>query len=121
MSDQNITNPFDRLRDPKRHDVAEMLLSKKTTAWTEILNKVGNFSPRTMGYVLRALEDQGATILRLRDSEYGTLYRYDPECPFEERYRLSKNDGPDAQRQRQTPEAPEVQTYGANSDTVGVR
>ena len=75
------------------------------------MEKVGNFSPRTMGYVLRGLEDQGATILRLRDKEFGTLYRYDPDCKFEERYRLSKTDGPDAQRQHETKEAPLVQSY----------
>ena len=54
-----------------------------------------------MGYVLRGLEDQGATILRLRDNEHGTLYRYDPNCEYDDRYRLSKPDGPDAIRQRE--------------------
>jgi len=107
----DINNPFDKHREPKRYDVAEMLLTKETIAWTDIMEKVGNFSPRTMGYVLRGLEDQGAAILRLRDAEYGTLYRYDPDCPFEERYRLSKTDGPDAQRQDETKETPLVQSY----------
>ena len=107
----DITNPFDKHREPKRYDVAEMLLTKETIAWTDILEKVGNFSPRTMGYVLRGLEDQGATILRLRDKEYGTLYRYDPDCRFEERYRLSRTDGPDARRQEESRATPEVQAY----------
>lgn len=93
-------NPFDSKRDPKRYDVAEMLLSGETVSWAEIQEAVGNFSPRTMGYILRGLEDQGATILRLRDAEHGTLYRYDPACEYDERYRLSKADGPDAKRQR---------------------
>jgi DNA-binding transcriptional ArsR family regulator len=93
-------NPFDSKRDPKRHDVAEMLLSGETVSWGDIRDEVGNFSPRTMGFILRALEDQGATILRLRDAEHGTLYRYDPTCEYDERYRLSKSDGPDAKRQR---------------------
>lgn len=93
-------NPFDRVRDAKRHDVAEMILTGETISWTEILEAVGNFSPRSMGYVLRGLEDQGATILRLRDPEHGTLYRYDPTCEYDERYRLSKSDGPDAIRQK---------------------
>lgn len=94
------TNPFDRNREPKRYDVAEMILSGETISWSDIQEKVGNFSPRTMGYILRGLEDQGATILRLRDAEHGTLYRYDPSCHYDERYRLSKADGPDAKRQR---------------------
>ena len=115
----DITNPFDKHREPKRYDVAKMLLTQKTIAWTDILEKVGNFSPRTMGYVLRGLEDQGATILRLRDKEYGTLYRYDPDCKFEERYRLSKTDGPDAHRQDNLPPPP-VQAY-AGSEAVSLR
>ncbi len=94
-------NPFDRIREPKRHDVAELILSGNTVSWDEILNTVGNFSTRTMGYVLRALEDQEITILRLRDNEFGTLYRMDLECEYEERYRLSKTTGPDAIRQRE--------------------
>lgn len=95
-----ITNPFNRTREPKRFDVAELILSGETVSWSDIVKKVGNFSPRTMGYVLRGLEDQGATILRLRDAEYGTLYRFDPDCEYDDRYRLSKADGPDAHRQR---------------------
>lgn len=93
-------NPFDRIREAKRFDVAELILTGKTVSWSDITHEVGNFSPRTMGYVLRALEDQGATVLRLRDPEYGTLYRYDPSCPYDDRYRLSKQNGPDAERQR---------------------
>ncbi len=93
-------NPFDRNREPKRHDVAELILSGEVVTWSEVQEAVGHFSPRSMGYVLRALEDMGVTILRLRDPEQGTLYRYDPGTPFEERYRLSKTDGPDAKRQR---------------------
>lgn len=93
-------NSFDRIREPKRYDVTEMILSGETISWNDILTKVGNFSPRTMGYVLRSLEDQGATVLRLRDAEHGTLYRYDPSCEYDDRYRLSKPDGPDAVRQR---------------------
>ena len=107
-----ITNPFDKHREPKRYDVTEMLLTKETIAWTDILKKVGNFSPRTMGYVLRGLENQGATILRLRDKEYGTLYRFDPDCKFEERYRLSKTNGPDAERQ-EVPAPPAVVAYAS--------
>jgi hypothetical protein len=94
------SNPFDRNREPKRYDVAEMILTGETISWNDIQQKVGNFSPRTMGYILRGLEDQGATILRLRDPEHGTLYRYDPSCEYDSRYRLSKADGPDAKRQR---------------------
>lgn len=94
------TNPFDKNREPKRHDVAEMLLSGKTVSWSEVCDTVGHFSPRSMGYVLRALEDKGVSLLRLRDPEHGTLYRYDAGTPFEERYRLSKSDGPDAKRQK---------------------
>jgi len=93
-------NPFDRVREAKRFDVAEMLLTGDTVSWNDIIESVGNFSPRTMGYVLRGLEDQGATILRLRDAEHGTLYRYDPTCEYDARFRLSKSDGPDAQRQK---------------------
>ena len=95
-------NPFDRVREAKRYDVAEMILTGETISWNEILETVGNFSPRTMGYVLRGLENQGATILRLRDAEYGTLYRYDPTCQYDERYRLSKSNGPDAERQKRS-------------------
>lgn len=95
-----IKNLFDKNREPKRHDATELLLSAKTISWGDICNKVGNFSPRSMGYVLRSLEDQGATILRLRDPEHGTLYRYDPTSLYEERYRLSKSQGSDAQRQK---------------------
>jgi len=93
-------NPFDKNREPKRHDVAELLLSGEIVSWSDICNAVGNFSPRSMGYVLRALEDNGVSLLRLRDPEQGTLYRFDPGTPFEDRYRLSKKDGPDAKRQR---------------------
>lgn len=96
-----VNNPFDKNREPKRHDVAELLLSGEIISWSDICNAVGNFSPRSMGYVLRAIEDKGITILRLRDPEQGTLYRYDPVTPFEERYRLSKTEGPDAKRQRE--------------------
>lgn len=103
--ERNIRNPFDMNREPKRYDVAEMLLTGETVSWNDIVSKVGNFSPRTMGFVLRGLEDQGATILRLRDPEHGTLYRYDPSCAFDHRYRLSKSDGPDAQRYRLEHEA----------------
>jgi hypothetical protein len=93
-------NPFDKNREPKRHDVAELLLSGETVSWAEITEAVGHFSPRSMGYVLRALEDNQITLLRLRDPEQGTLYRYDPNTSYEERYRLSKADGPDAKRQK---------------------
>jgi hypothetical protein len=93
-------NPFDNKREPKRFDVAELILSGDTVSWNDIQEEVGNFSPRTMGYILRGLEDQGATVLRLRDAEHGTLYRYDPTCEYDERYRLSKPNGPDAKRQR---------------------
>jgi alkylated DNA nucleotide flippase Atl1 len=95
-----INNPFDKNREPKRYDVAELLMTGETISWGDICEKVGNFSPRSMGYILRGLEDQGATILRLRDPEHGTLYRYDPTTMYDERYRLSKSNGPDAQRQK---------------------
>jgi len=94
----NHKNPFDPVKDPKRHTLAEMLLSGDTVSWDDLSERVGPLSPRTMGAVLRGLEAQQATILRLRDSEHGTLYRYDPHCPFEARFRLSKADGPDAAR-----------------------
>ena len=93
-------NPFNKAREAKRHDVAELLLSGKTVSWAEICEEVGHFSPRSMGYVLRALEDNGVTLLRLRDIENGTLYRYDHETEYEDRYRLSKKTGPDAVRQK---------------------
>lgn len=99
-------NPFDKNREPKRHDVAEMLLSGETVSWSEICEEVGHFSPRSMGYVLRSLEDKGITLLRLRDPEHGTLYRFDPATPFEDRYRLSKSDGPDAKRQKKANQQP---------------
>lgn len=92
-------NPFDSKREPKRYDVTELILSGETVSWTEIQEVAGNFSPRTMGFVLRSLENNGVTVLRLRDAEHGTLYRYDPSCAYDERYRLSKPDGPDAKRQ----------------------
>ena len=94
-------NPFDKNREAKRHDVAELLLSGETVSWAEINEQVGHFSPRSMGYVLRALEDNKITLLRLRDPELGTLYRYDPTTDYEERYRLSKSSGPDAKRQQE--------------------
>lgn len=111
----SITNPFDSVREAKRHDVAELLLTGTTVSWSEIVQKVGNFSPRTMGFVLRGLEDQGATILRLRDPEYGTLYRYDPTCAYDERYRLSKAFGPDALRQRRIGSGEEEEAESNNS------
>lgn len=95
-----LKNPFNQAREPKRHDVAELLLSGETVSWSDICSEVGHFSPRSMGYVLRALEDLGITLLRLRDSEHGTLYRYDAGTPYEERYRLSKTTGPDSKRQK---------------------
>lgn len=93
-------NPFNKAREAKRYDVAELLLSGETVSWADICDAVGHFSPRSMGYVLRAIEDLGVTILRLRDTESGTLYRYDPATEYEDRYRLSKSNGPDAVRQR---------------------
>ena len=100
MSKTKVKNPFDKNREPKRYDVAELLLSGNTVSWSEINEQLGHFSPRSMGYVLRALEDKKITILRLRDPEQGTLYRYDSDTKYEERYRLSKASGPDAKRQR---------------------
>lgn len=100
MPKKTIKNPFHPSREPKRYDIAELLLTGETVSWNEIVTRVGNFSPRSMGYVLRGLEDQGATILRLRDNEHGTLYRYDADCEYDPRYRLSKADGSDALRQR---------------------
>jgi hypothetical protein len=97
MAHSNIFHPA---RDPKKHSVTQLLLSGETLSWTNILEEVGSFSPRAMGYVLRGLEDQQATILRVRDLEHGTLYRYDPEVPWDDRYRLSSN-GSDAHRQRE--------------------
>jgi hypothetical protein len=97
---KTVKNPFDKMREPKRYDVAELLLTGETISWGDICDKVGNFSPRSMGYVLRGLEDQGAALLRLRDPEHGTLYRFDLETEYEDRYRLSKANGPDAQRQK---------------------
>ena len=92
------TNPFNKEAEPSRYEVAELLLSGETVSWNDIVNKVGKFSTRSMGYVLRGLEDQEATILRLRDPEHGTLYRYDPMCTYDERFRLSKTSGSDANR-----------------------
>lgn len=98
---QQHNNIFHPSRDPKKHAVTELLLSGDTISWSDILQHNGNFSPRAMGHVLRGLEDQGATILRVRDPEHGTLYRYDPEVEYDERYRLSKADGADAVRQHE--------------------
>jgi len=94
------TNVFHPARDPKKHAVTELLLSGQTISWSNILSEVGSFSPRAMGYVLRGIEDQQGTILRVRDPEHGTLYRYDPEVPWDDRYRLSSI-GSDAERQRE--------------------
>lgn len=93
-------NPFNKAREAKRHDVAELLLSGETVSWLEITESVGHFSPRSMGYVLRALEDMGVTLLRLRDNDNGTLYRYDAGTLYEDRFRLSKTSGSDAIRQK---------------------
>jgi hypothetical protein len=93
-------NIFHPIRDEKKHRVTELLLAGNTVSWTNILEEVGTFSPRAMGAVLRGIEDQQATVLRVRDPEHGTLYRYDPKCAWDDRYRLSRSDGADAQRQR---------------------
>jgi len=94
------TNPFNAMTDEKKHQVASLLLSGDTVSWTDLSERVGALSPRTMGAVLRALEGGGATILRLRHPEHGTLYRYDPHCEFDPRYRVSRPDGPDALREQ---------------------
>lgn len=93
-------NPFDQHRDRKRWTVAELILSGRTVSWTDIREAVGKMSPRTMGFVLRALEDRELTILRLRDPEHGTLYKYEAALPFDPAYRVSKQSGYDAERQR---------------------
>lgn len=108
MNQTTHTNPFNAETDNKRHSIAQMLLSGDTLSWTDLSENVGALSPRTMGAVLRALEGQGATILRLRHPEHGTLYRYDPACRFDAQFRISKADGPDALRELQR---------GAESDT----
>ena len=112
MKKHKIKNPFHPSREPKRFDVAELLLTGETISWNDIIEKVGNFSPRSMGYVLRGLEDQEATVLRLRDNEHGTLYRFDPECEYDERYRLSKADGSDSKRQRGIKDDKEIKEEG---------
>lgn len=106
-------NPFDRVREEKKYKVAQMILSGTTVSWTDLIENVGSLSPRTMGYVLRGLEDQGATILRIRDDEHGTLYRYDPACEYDARFRLSKADGPDALRQKGQPNGVEQEAETA--------
>lgn len=125
-----VKNPFSKQRNPKRYEVAELVLSGNTVSWQEICKAVGKCSPRTMGYILRALEDQGATIHRLRDTEIGTMYKYDPTCEFEERYRLSKANGADARREAEKEDAaanpPAVYSYenedGRGSpDTISMR
>lgn len=92
-------NPFDPVDESKLYDVAEMLLSGETVSWNDILAEVGSFSPRSMGRVLRALERQHLSILRLRDPYHGTLYRFDPEVEFDEKYRLSDDGSRDGQRE----------------------
>lgn len=77
--------------------MAELILSGDTVSWDELRAVCGGrLSPRTFGFILRDLESLGATIMKVRDPEYGTLYRYDSSVGFDDRYRLSKDDGNDA-------------------------
>jgi hypothetical protein len=65
-------------------------------------------SPRTLGRVLRVMEDNRMTLVRFRDQEWGSLYRYVPDVAFREDLRLSKIDGADAMRGAIVEEPPEV-------------
>jgi len=93
-------NPYDKLRDPKRHNVCALLLSGSTVSWDELRDSAGGrLSPRTFAFILRELEShQHVSILKMRDPEYGTLYRYDASVPYDDHYRLSRATGPDGKR-----------------------
>lgn len=94
-------NPFDPKKEPKRHDVAELLLTAQPVTWDMIVDEVGNFSPRSLGAVIRAMEDNKLTLLKVRHVQYGTVYRYDPDAKWEGRYRLSDPNSHDARAERQ--------------------
>ena len=94
----SIENPFDPELEPKRFNVAQLLLSGHTISFDDLkLAAGGTLSPRTLGFVLRELEARQLTIMRLRDDEMGTLYRLDPDVTFDPEARVSKL-GPDSRR-----------------------
>lgn len=98
----NIWNPQTH---PKQHAVTELLLTAETVSADELKEYAGgSLSPRTLGAVFRAIEDQEATILRRRVDEWGTLYRYAPDVEYTEQFRLSSTEGGDGQRWYNPPE-----------------
>ena len=92
-------NPYSPTHESKKHNVAALLLSGDTVSYDDLrLVAGGHLSPRTFGRILRDLEGQQLSFLRIRDPSLGSLYRFDPLVPFDERFRLGKTDGPDALR-----------------------
>lgn len=102
LSDEH--NPYSPVHEPKKYNVAKLLLSGVTVSFDDLrLAAGGSLSPRTFGQILRDLESQQLSFLRIRDPALGSLYRFDPLVPFDERFRLGKI-GPDAQRQAEQSE-----------------
>lgn len=103
-----ITNRFSKSKEPKLWNVTQLLLAGETVSWDDLRAVAGGrLSPRTFAFVLRDLEAQGATLIKYRTKEYGTLYRFDPGLAFDPVMRVSKSDGPDALRHPRPPsEAP---------------
>lgn len=110
------SNPFDPKADPKGHAVAEALMATadgEPASFDELSAACAaatgkRLSPRTLGRVLRVMEDHEFTLVRFRDDEWGSLYRWVPDVKFRDEFRLSKADGPDAMRGSIVETAPEV-------------
>ena len=106
-------NPYSPTHESKKHNVAALLLSGDTVSYDDLrLVAGGHLSPRTFGRILRDLEGQQLSFLRIRDPSLGSLYRFDPLVPFDERFRLGKTDGPDALRQIEDSEDSEPEGSG---------
>lgn len=108
LSSGSEFNPYSAVHEPKKYNVAKLLLSGDTVSYDDLrLVAGGTLSPRTFGQILRDLEGQQLSFLRIRDPALGSLYRFDPLVPFDERFRLGKTDGPDALRHTEQAEEAE--------------
>jgi hypothetical protein len=113
----DLTNPFDKKENPNYYGAAALMLKRGEHSWEEVIEAAGGtLSPRSMGVVLRALEDQGVRFNRRRDPEWGTVYELDPSGQAE---RLAKTDGPDATGEHQPRNAPKKKTAPAKKAPTG--
>ena len=75
--------PYDPTREPKKWNVAKLLLSGDTVSVDELrLVAGGRLSPRTMGFILRDLEAQKLSFLRGQRPRAGDALPVRPGRPL---------------------------------------